>query len=144
MEMKDIVWLAGWLEGEGTFGFYYLKRNRNGTGLYSPQIRASSSDLDVIQRVGKILDTRPHTVNMANHIRRSERDPLAPKSRKQMYDCRISGARAAGWMMTLYTLMGTRRKDSIRKALERYRAIPNHGGSTASKWAAVAARKENT
>ena len=45
MDPEEIAWLAGWLEGEGTFGVQ--------PGGY-PKIAAASVDLDVLERAYKL------------------------------------------------------------------------------------------
>lgn len=51
MEVVDIVWLAGYLEGEGSFLYY--KPARRMTGY--PVISVQSADYDVMLRVCRIL-----------------------------------------------------------------------------------------
>ena len=88
---RDIHWLAGILEGEGTFG----DRRR---------IRLKMTDRDVVERVAKLWK-RPLVV-----------EKLQP-NRKQAYSTAIGSIDAIGWMMTLYSLLGTRRQTKIRQIL---------------------------
>jgi len=94
MEIKDIHWLAGLLEGEGCFG------------LSSGCIRISvhMTDEDIINRAAEILGAR---------VRKEKLQP----NRKQCWATAIYSSEAAGWMMTLYSLMGKRRKETIENAL---------------------------
>ena len=98
IQTKDIAWLAGFLEGEGTFGRY-----RN-----CLTIRAESTDKDVIHRVAKLLDVPVYasTYTSDKNIKW-----------KPTWRFSIHGNRAAGWMMTLYPLLGERRKDKIREII---------------------------
>lgn len=99
---KDIYWLAGLLEGEGHFGL---------TGGKYPKIVLWMCDLDVIERANKLL--------RAADPKRVQRQP----DRLPIYCLCLSGARAAGWMMTLYSLMGSRRQDRIRLALGTWKSL---------------------
>ena len=47
---------------------------------------------------------------------------------------------AVGWMMTLYSLMGTRRREQIQAVLADWRKTPNPPGKRARVWNAVARR----
>lgn len=92
--IKNIYWLAGLLEGEGCFG------------LSSGCIRISlnMTDRDIVEQVADLFGCRVSTYQ-----------PLG--NRKRVYSAEIFSNRAAGWMMTLYSLMGERRKIKIRESL---------------------------
>jgi len=47
---KDLLWLAGILEGEGTFALIHHERN-----VGTPRVQMRSADRDVIERVVKIV-----------------------------------------------------------------------------------------
>ena len=48
--MKDVYWLAGWLEGEGCFNLHPSRH------CYRyPRISGCSTDKDIMVRVGKLL-----------------------------------------------------------------------------------------
>jgi len=99
---KDLYWLAGLLEGEGCFSV--------GGGKY-PTITLWMCDLDVIERANDLLRAaEPKRVQ-----RRADTDRLP------IYYICLTGARAAGWMMTLYSLMGKRRQERIRVVLETWK-----------------------
>lgn len=100
VEARDIHWLAGLLEGEGCFRFHGS----------SPQISCLMTDRDVIERAqtmlgGSIL-TRTRPPNKTSHT-----------------VC-IHGRQAAGWMMTLYSMLGQRRQAKIRETLRLWKAGP--------------------
>lgn len=122
MTPRDIEWLAGLLEGEGCFGFYYLKRNQNGTGYYCPQIRLSMTDRDVVGRAAKLMGTRVY-------LREG-----TPKGNKPVWTTRAAGAKAAGWMMTLYMLLGERRRTKIQEVLWVWRQTSTNPGAIAATW----------
>lgn len=108
IETKDIYWLAGLLEGEASFS----------SGGKSPRIAVAMYDADVIERVSGILRPTQYRIN-GNTVRltkhRSDR-------RARLSVVTIAGGRAAGWMMTLYPLMGKRRRARIRELLENWRS----------------------
>lgn len=91
--LSDIYWLAGYLEGEGCFS--HLKERR------FPRISLATTDYDVIDRVALLLD-----VGISFQKKR-------PLQNKPIYRLQLAGRRAVGWMMTLYPLMGKRRKQKI-------------------------------
>ena len=98
---QDIAWLAGLLEGEGCFKVG--RPARYPTKAY-PRISVQMTDEDVVRRAADIMGARfngPYerpgkTVWMANLQTRAE---------------------VAGWLMTLYPLMGARRQERIRELL---------------------------
>lgn len=105
---KDVYWLAGLLEGEGAF-------TKNGA---HPVIALKMDDLDVVSRCGRILGAS----NVRSAIDRSR------LGRKCYFVVSISGCRAAGWMMTLYSLMGARRQARIRELLALWLALQARPG----------------
>ena len=105
LKLRQIEWIAGLLEGEGSFTV---------DGLTTPRLRLGMTDLDVVERAQKILHTNAHI-----SIRDDRRG-----SRKRMYNLDISGTLAASWMMILYPLMGDRRQQCIHKIIRAWRAAP--------------------
>lgn len=99
---KDVQlsWLAGLLEGEGSFMF----------NAPSPVIALQMTDKDVVQRVAQMLDDAklcgPYTYR-GNNV-------------KQVWACRMQGRDAVPWMAALYPLMGERRKQQIESAIEKW------------------------
>ena len=100
IQSRDIFWLAGILEGEGCFSY---KR--------TPNIQLSMTDRDIVARVS----------NLTGFAMYSDKRP----NRKRAYRTNVTGARAAGWMMTLYSLMGKRRRVKIKQCLSAWRLAPN-------------------
>jgi hypothetical protein len=94
---KDIAWLAGLVEGEGTFQY-----NHN-----SLLMTVVSSDFDVIDRAAKILDATVRGPYKQNGF-----------GTKPMYKVSAYGAE---WPMTLYSLLGVRRRAKIRELLTVWR-----------------------
>lgn len=102
---SDLHWLAGWLEGEGSF---MLWKN-------SPVVVGVSTDVDVVQRVAKLFRTkllsyrsRPKTKN---------------KRYKRVFVARMKGRRAIALMRRLRSLMGQRRQVQIDKVLSRHAPV---------------------
>ena len=84
-EARDIIWLAGLLEGEGCFGLQQRKY---------PRITLGMTDEDIVIRAATLMKSR--VTRCGN-----------------MYRTYLDGAYAVGWMMTLYTLLGIRRRKAI-------------------------------
>jgi len=100
MTNRDIGWVAGLLEGEGSFGW----------SMTTPYVHVSMTDEDVIDRYRRLLD-------LGQKIVRRWPD------RKTAYQVVVRGRRAVAIMMTVYSLMGTRRRARIREVLIRWRAL---------------------
>lgn len=91
--MRDLAWVAGFVEGEGCFAW-------NGK---SPRLTVTGTDPDVMGRFASIT-------------KRRVRGPIEKGgNRKQQYVVDVYGPVAAGWMMTLLPMLGSRRK---RRAIE--------------------------
>lgn len=107
----DICWLAGVLEGDGCFTV---------AGKRDPRIALSMYDKDVVERAMRIMHPKTYRKN-GNDVTVRQ----AKNRRQPTYSFRISGRRAAGWMMTLYPQMGERRQARIRELLARWLASPS-------------------
>lgn len=98
----DIAWLAGLLEGEGSF-----------TWSYTPQIQLQMTDRDIVERAAKLLGV-------------GLRNPWMRKDGYQtVWSCVPCGSTAISWMMTLFPLMGERRQAKIRELLTRWNKAPD-------------------
>ena len=101
----EVAWLAGLLEGEGTFS-----RNRlAGATTSYPVISVNICSRDVVEHAAALLGS-------INVHPRTPRDP----SWSVTYVAAISGAGAAEWMQRLRPLMGERRRKAIDVALDDY------------------------
>jgi hypothetical protein len=98
--MPSVHWLAGLLEGEGTF------TSRAGHGSWVT-ISVEMCDRATIARAAGMLGTTA--------IWRNARD--VDRGWKPTYITKISGNRARPWMTTLRSLMGLRRQAAIDRAL---------------------------
>lgn len=104
MHVHDLTWLAGLLEGEGSF----LKGppcrpNR-------PRIWLSMTDFDVVQRAASLLDIE------AIHTKRYSSE----SHNKPAYIITLYGSRAIKMMRTLLPLMSKRRTGQIEAAIKSY------------------------
>lgn len=93
--MNQIHYVAGLLEGEGCFSFYK-----------TPKISLGMTDKDIIIKVSNIIYPNCNI----EHIREEG-------NRKDIYRFALYGAGAIQWMMTLYPLMGERRKARIKEII---------------------------
>ena len=101
--IKDLYWLAGIIEGEGTFGYYNSKRNR----LAYPRVKVKMTDEDVVRKCHEI-----------SGVGRVFGPYKADETRKESWSWVVQDqASAGGLMMTLYSLMGKRRQAKIHECL---------------------------
>lgn len=99
---KDLYWLAGLLEGEGSF----LKGPPSKPN--SPLISVEMKDEDIVARVSKLFGRAYHKLS-------SKKEGWSDTYRVQ-----ITGTRAMSLMRLLSPHMGSRRQEQISKALESY------------------------
>lgn len=95
----DIIWLAGLLEGEGSFDAH--------RGKY-PRIRLGMTDRDVVGRAASLMDAK---VRLALH----------PAPNKPTWHTEISGTRAAEILQLILPHMGSRRSGRIAEVLATYK-----------------------
>jgi|HubBroStandDraft_6_1064221.scaffolds.fasta_scaffold00134_6 hypothetical protein len=102
LEMNELCWLAGLLEGEGCFHAQPQGRKRTPNLL----IQVAMTDRDVVEHVAKLFGCNLRT-------------PCKPRAHqhKTVYSVGVCGIKALGWMMTLYPLMGARRQAKIREII---------------------------
>jgi len=70
----------------------------------------SSTDLDIVKRVSDVLGA---TCQITMQRR---------KPNKNYYTTTIFGNKAVAWMMTLYSLMGNRRKERIKSIIMQWKS----------------------
>lgn len=104
-DVRSISWLAGLLEGEGTFA----------TRAGYPSISVTMCDHDVLERAATVMGIA--RVWRKDVIRNEDRG-WSPA-----FEIGIAGARAAEWMHRLRPLVGQRRALQIDRALAAYRPI---------------------
>jgi hypothetical protein len=111
---SDIAWLAGLLEGEGTFCSHRAKRKRKRWALMTVQVRVQiqMSDRDVVARVAKL--TGASLLGPYSNIR-SKKPSLRGNAPLPCWVVSIVGAKAEQLCAAIYPLMGSRRQAQIRQ-----------------------------
>jgi len=108
MTIREIAWVAAMIEAEGTIIAGRYKRP-DGYAVRQFRLAVEMTDLDVLIRIRDIL---------GHYCTLRERKPpsLNPRHRRRYILC-LTGPELAGWLMTIYPLMGERRRTRIRSAL---------------------------
>lgn len=107
MPRVDAAWLAGLLEGEGSF-FVYGVGQTDGTRPCAC-VQVHMTDQDIIARAADLMDAQSTTV------RRAKGKPHW----KQTYQARVAGARAERVMRSVRPFMGDRRGAKIDEILRK-------------------------
>lgn len=107
MELKDLYWAAGFLEGDGYFSSSPSRSN--------DLVGATCADRDILERLQSLF---------GGNIRQVTGKGLGPLTKKDIYSWRLHGSKGIGLMMTLYSLMGIRRKAKIKQILADWKARP--------------------
>jgi transcriptional regulator with PAS, ATPase and Fis domain len=103
---NDLAWLAGLLEGEGSF----LKGPPSSPHL--PVIQLHMIDEDVVDRVAKLF-------GRASYYREDKR--RVTRGWRPAYQVQVKGRKAVELMKMLRPLMGRRRREQIDTALASYK-----------------------
>lgn len=98
----DLYWLAGLLEGEGSFLAGPPSRPN------SPRVSLTMIDYDVVRRAADLLGVKSFRT-----VKRNERWQTA-------YSLTLRGSGAIAAMREMYPLMGVRRQAQINRALDSY------------------------
>lgn len=101
MDASELYWLAGLLEGEGTF----LAGPPSSAAV--PFIRVEMTDQDVVEHVAVLIERRVH------------QHPPRTEQRKPSMSTTIKGAGAAHFMRLVRPLLGERRRRQVDRALAR-------------------------
>lgn len=107
MSRDDLMWLAGLLEGEGSFDLH--------RGRY-PRIRLGMTDRDVVGRAATL---------MGGKVRLS----LKPAPHKATWHTEVSGAKAVAIMRSILPFMGARRSAKIAEILGHATLRPGQSGA---------------
>lgn len=108
MQWNELYWLAGLLEGEGSFCTAPPSSTQNGI-LISLQM----TDEDVIAKVSELFGVKYSAPKLRN-----------PKH-KQAYQLSLRGRRAKEVMLMIKPLMSLRRQQQIQRALDSYKSERN-------------------
>ncbi len=106
-DSSALAWLAGLLEGEGTFSV-----NRHSAAIAYPLLSLQMCDEGIVARVARLMG--------APNVWRRE---AAKEGWSPTYVAAISGHHAATWMRRLRNSMGIRRRAAIDAALAQYQPI---------------------
>jgi hypothetical protein len=106
IEAADLHWLAGLLEGEGTFLAGPPSAPR------TPALQLCMADRDIVERAAALLDCAVTVV------------PARRENWRTAYSARVTGPRAVAWMERVQPLMGARRRVQIDRAIASYRPDP--------------------
>lgn len=103
ISLNDIRWAAGFLEGEGNFGFY------------SKHLRVAATQVqkEPLERLKRMFGgpIKP---------KHQSKNPRASRAWRWTF----SNTKGVSLMMTLYDLMSTKRKAQISAALKAWKSIP--------------------
>ncbi len=109
MNEHEISWLAGYLEGEGSFGV----DKRNGSIF----IEVRTTDEDVAQKVASLMGSPSvRGYDPGTYVYKGTQKPV-----KRWYDTRVYNKVAASIMMQIFPFMGARRKVRILELLTNYK-----------------------
>ena len=108
VDHANLNWLAGLLEGEGSF----FPGPPSNPGL--PVLQVGMADRDVMARVGRLLRAKVHE------------HPPKKREWKTTYTIALKGSRAVAWMITLWPLLGERRRSQVERAVASYKPRSNH------------------
>jgi len=98
---KEIAWVVGLLEGEGSFRWH-----PDGTAV----IVLGMTDRDVVEHFKQVTQT-PSVISIDTSSKN-----------KPMYRVRLFGSLAIQWMLTLYSLLGNRRREQIRNVIAQWKS----------------------
>ena len=105
--MLDIAWAAGIYEGEGTANGYAGRKRPH---ILATQVRIGQKNPWILHRCKELFGGHIST-SINNSPLNTDRLPIT------MYTWQISGARARGFLMTIYKFLSPRRKEQAKKAL---------------------------
>lgn len=103
---EEVAWVAGILEGEGTFGF---------TDTYSPFIQIAMTDLDIIERVNNLLSNGESNILVIDGV---------TSNHKTQYKIKLHGEYSINWMKLILPFMGNRRTEKINEIFTKYYSKP--------------------
>ena len=96
MTATQLGWIAGMVEGEGC-----ITKNA--------KITVCSSDLDVLDKIASLWRTTVQPVKNYSQL-----------SKKPMYRVAVGGKHGAGWLMTIWSLLGERRRTKAKEIIKHW------------------------
>lgn len=119
MDIKDLYWAVGFLEGEGNFNYqaksYMMKSGKlcnKGAKYPKFAVKASQVQREPLERLQKLFNGSIYGPINKKH----------PNQNPQ-YAWQVTGPRARGVMMTVYSLMSPKRKGQIKYALTQPQSV---------------------
>ena len=122
---QELAWLAGLLEGEGTFFTVRSQPAGCRRSYFYPLVALGMTDADVVARVAGIFGVGWRLVSNT-------------RGKKKYYRTVATGSRAANIMRAILPFMGERRAAKIREVLAAYDSRPRSGNTRASSCALAA------
>lgn len=108
MNDQDKFWLAGLLEGEGSF----MAGTPSCPNI--PKVCVTTTDKDIADRVGLLLEVKAIEITDKRYKEHGWKTPFFVK---------ITGKKAVACIKELYPILGARRKKQCDKALACYRVL---------------------
>jgi len=105
VDIKNIYWAAGFLDGEGYFG-----RTRTCAHITATQVAS-----ELLERLQRLFG------GIVRHYQRKE------VKHNDYYRWDFYGQKAIGLIMTLYPLLSYKRKEQIKKVLLAWKSSPGRG-----------------
>lgn len=105
LNVNNIYWLAGLFDGEASF--YWNPNSR------SCQVQLAMTDEDTIIKVCTLIKQPKYYL-----VKRQDKY-------KQLYSIHLSGKKAIGLMMTLFSLLSIRRQEKIMEIINQWKLVPN-------------------
>lgn len=134
MNLYELHWAAGFLEGEGCFGLRDRKTTKHGRSL---DLKASQVNPEPLYRLralfgGSVYGPYKH------------RPSMKIRNQQPFYEWHVGGSRAGQAFMTLYVLMSDVRRRAITKGLKVWRTVPIRGAAQTHCHRGHAFTPENT
>lgn len=105
MNRDDLLWLSGFLEGEGCFTRVLGRSGKK--EVWHAKVAVENTDEDVMQRVKQLIGAKMLGAYESKRY----------KGAKKSYVAAVTGPKALALMLEVYPYMGSRRKDRILKLL---------------------------
>jgi hypothetical protein len=117
MNINELYWAAGFMEGEGSFSLRDRSKETKGTCVTA---KASQVNPEPLYRIKALLGGQVYGPYC-------NRPSMKARNQKPFYEWSVSGSRAAQIFMTLYPLMSDVRKRQIHRGLIVWKAAPLRG-----------------
>ncbi len=109
--IKELYWVAGFLEGEGCFCFH-----KNGNGYnFVPKVTCGQKEIDPLIKVQKLFGGEIYYSTA-----KSRTNPI--------YIWNVGGSQAIALMMTVWSLMCERRRAQIKQVIDGWKIAPSKSG----------------